>query len=224
MLSLQQISNELIKSDLDATEGDFVAAAVSISEGGEAKHAGLVIKYNDDYYLFHFGPKLKFEPLPEGQWYYHKNLNFIKSEEIPSFLAHCKLIDEEANPIYGYYFNGSYFSGGQYFSDIETPQYMTCVGFCLNVLNGFILHSQFIYFNEWKINTVSQRYIDEIIEKFKADIPDIDINMLIEDIRRIAPEEYLAAAYIDNIPVRKTQIDAIIVNVSQAIYNKTNGQ
>jgi len=222
MLSIENISQNLIKSDEDNSGEDFVAAAVLVTEGGEAVHAGILIKYNDEYSLFHFSPPLELEILPAGQWYFHKNFNFIKPEEIPSFLAHCKLIKEFANPQYGYYFAGSYFAEGQYFSEIPTPQYMTCVGFCLNVLNGFNLDEQYISFDEWNIGTVEQRYIDRIIERFRRDIPQISIDLLIENIRRITPTEYLASAYIDEIPVKKKKIDRILVNVSHAIYNKTN--
>jgi hypothetical protein len=99
---------------------------------------------------------------------------------------------------------------------------MTSVGFCLNVLNGFNLGDQYISFDEWDIGTVEQRYIDRIIERFKQDIPEISVDLLIENIRRISPTKYLASAYIDKIPVKRDKINRILGDVSLAIYNKTN--
>ena len=129
-ISLNQIEKNLIASDSGGSANNFAAAAVQINEAGEATHAGIIIKHQEEYYLFHFNGALALEDTPVGQWYFHKNFIFVKDGITGMFLAHCKNILKGAKPKYGYFFPGSYYDEtGKYFSEINMPEYMTCVGF-----------------------------------------------------------------------------------------------
>ena len=222
MIGFNEIEADLVESDTFNPDYDFVAAAIQIDENrGEATHSGLIIKCKEEYLLLHFNGKLELEPLPQGDWYYHKVLTFIKPGIITSFLASCKSIKKNANPRYGYFFPGSlYDADGKYFSHQNMPEYMTCVGFCLNVLNYYVEEDQYIQYSDWGKEGISERFLNDIIEKFKLHIKDISLDKLIEEVRRIAPNEYLASAYIGNHPIRKIEIDKIIDNISDVIYYK----
>jgi hypothetical protein len=228
LYTLEEISRNLIQSDNEEElPVNFVAAAVKINnQTGIAYHAGIVIGLRGKYFIFHYTSiTVVLGNIPNNGWYFHKGLDFISEEEVESFLVYCKIIKDEANPTYGYFYGGScYNEDGRFFSSNELPEIMTCVGFCLNVILGFIESDEYLKHDEWDIYTVEypDEYFVSFIEQFEELLldTDIDIEILKENLRRITPDEYLASAFIEGIPIAKKQIDKIIPNLRLALKEK----
>lgn len=231
MYTLEEIDKELIQSDNPNLPESFVAAAVKVDNAGIAHHAGLVISTSGKYYLFHYtGEIVILDIVPNGKWYFHKNLSFITNEEVLAFYAHCKIISTKANPSYGYFYSGSYYTEeGQYFSESGIPEFMTCVGFCINVVLGFIESDEYFVYSDWSEDSVKNAhgvfanhidYFNWFISQPNVQGQNIDIQLFKENLRRINPAEYVASAYLEIIPIRKKAIDEIIANVEAVIEHK----
>lgn len=222
MYTLKKIDKLLLKSDQQNLDEYFVAAACEINAIGQAKHVGLIIHCNEGYFLFHYegGETVELEEDPIDIWYFHKAFDFILPEFCGDFLGHCKKIQENAKPIYGFFYPGSYYSDGVYYSENQLPEYMTCVGFCINVVKGFIEADEFFAFEDWNAEDIDQEYIDSMIAKIQIVNPNITAESIAENIRRIRPTEFISSAFINEYPIRKEAIDVILALVTQVIKGK----
>lgn len=188
---------------------DFVAIGNLIDGNAISKHAAFIIKHNDELFEFHYtGEIIEFEKI--GRDYYHKITDTIDPEEVPAFIAKCKNIQKKAKPIYGYFYSGeSYDIDGNHIGDPILGQRMTCVGFCLNVLKGF-LEEDYLIYTDWTSETHdSKDYVELYCKENKIDPEDI-----IDSHRRITPRECLTSCYFTNLPISKKQIDNKIVQVN----------
>lgn len=225
------IQQELISINANDIPNNIIAAATFINDTGMAEHAGIFVKYNNTPLLLHwFGKDILFEKVDPSidsrhGWYFHKKFVFSLPRTISSFIVHCNEIKEESNPQYGYFYPGSYYdSNGKYYNDDEEnrhPEYMTCVGFCLNVIKGFIEQEDYIQYRDWTAaNSLDDEYLANTIKIIRAYHPDISVEEISENARRIKPVEYLAAAFSENIPVTKKYTDSIIEEVQQILSTK----
>ena len=71
--------------------------------------------------------------------YFHKTTLTIHPDEVPAFIVYCQQIKQKAKPIYGFFYSGEFYDKeGNYLMNKDLGERMTCVGFCLNVLKGFL--------------------------------------------------------------------------------------
>lgn len=222
MYTLSKIDKELIKSTEQNLDKYFVAAACLVNEQGLAQHVGLIIHSEEGYFLFHYtGQEVLFEDGKIEEWYFHKSIGFILPEFCGIFLGHCKKIAQNAKPEYGCFYNGSFYnSNGEYYSQNQIPEFMTCVGFCINVIKGFIEADEYFEYTDWTNQKASQQYISEMIAQIQKIAPYITEEMISDNIRRIKPSEFVGSAFLKNIPIRKNDIDLIIDDLEKVIHGK----
>jgi hypothetical protein len=222
LISLTEIEKHLIKSDDQTLPDNFVAIASQLNDAGLAFHSALIIAYDAKYYLFHYtGNAIEFVNYPKPIWFVHKNLNCISDKFVPSFFNHCKIISEEAKPKYGYFYPGSYYDENKkYYTDSGIAEYMTCVGFCINVVTGFIESKSYIVYTDWKEDTVhdSENFLNDFIKRYN--IPKEKVDTYKKHLRRISPPELLSSAYISTLPITKKAIDNILGDVTKALVSK----
>lgn len=222
MITLKHIDKELLICDGKMPTKHFVGVGVEINALGITRHVGLVFFCDDGYFLFHFnGSDVEIEEEPLG-WYF-KKLDFINSEFCNQFFGHCKKIKDIAKPVNGYFYPGSYYSSdGVYCTNLGLPEYMSCVGFCINVVKGFIEADEYFHYQDWtNLNgEFDKKYISDFIEKYKKIRPDMNEELISNNIRRITPPEYLASAYLEELPIRRNAVRNILNLVTQAIREK----
>lgn len=213
MYKQSEIKTQLIKTESITTKDDFVAIAVTIDEKGIANHSGILISHKGQFFFFHYDKTqvlLNEVDISNAKRIFHKELKIIDNKLIPSFINHCRIIKYTAKPKYGYFYGGSFYERGSYHSNNILPQLMTCVGFCINVITGFLEEKKYIEFTDWKpINENGELYFTEFIKKFIQDFPDADIEELRKDFRRIKPSEIISSGYFSELPIRKTSTDEV---------------
>ena len=123
---------------------------------------------------------------------------------ISNTLAPLTKILKNANPNYGYFYSGeSYNKDGVHLSNIDLGERMTCVGFCLNVMNGF-LEENYLKFDEWSSDThTDPNYLTVFCKNHNLDELKIKSSH-----RRISPRECLISGHFDELPISKAQIDS----------------
>lgn len=213
MYTERQIKNNLSVTKNFPTSGNFVGISVTLNDEGQAHHSGLIIAYNGINYYFHYDKKnvlLKQMDLNLADGVFHKKIEIIDERLIASFLNHCKIIEKTAAPKYGYFYGGSYYENGVYHSNQNTPQLMTCVGFCINVLTGFIEEKKYIEFSDWRVVTdKAEKWFNDFVVELEKKFPKLDVTELKKDFRRIKPSELLCSGYFNKIPIRKIQTDQV---------------
>lgn len=211
----------IIKTFGHSSKNNFAAAAVGLNRHGEAVHAGIIINFNESLSLFHYnGQMVLFEDVPLA-WYFHKDFLFVDDFLVESFLAHCQMANETAHPKYGFVFPYSFYRDKVYFSEDNIPEYMTCVGFCLNVIQGFLLDEKFIDYEGWDIDSIKKEgWAIEFIEKFRINNPQFSEDDIKKYLKRVSPDEYLAASFFNKMPIEKSQIDIIIDDVRSVLKDK----
>jgi hypothetical protein len=214
-LPLDQIKKS--SASLDDTEHDFVGIGV-LNQGSTASHSGLIIKFKTKVYEFHYtGQEVLLLDLSEV--FYHKIINVIPSFEIAAFLIMAQNIQKYAKPNYGCFYSGEFYDAdGNHFSNI-TGQYMTCVGFCLNVLRGF-LQEDYLKYEDWD-NTTADGFLNQP-DYFSFFIlrHGLDPDEFSSSLRRITPIEMLTSAFFNDLPISKANIDshkAQVNNILQTI-------
>lgn len=212
-LSTSDILKELLPLHPDSFQEDFVGIYVSV-ENGRANHAGLITSSKGRLYSCHYDKTqivFKQSPSsPKSDTIFVKKLEIVDKRLIPSFLSHCQRISEEANPKYGMFYRGEYYQDGQYYTENGLPQLMTCVGFCLNVINGFIEEEKYLEFEDWiPVSEQAEQYFLQFVEKFTEEYPDLDVDELKKSLRRIKPSELMSSAYFTNLPVRKNDTQPV---------------
>lgn len=186
---------------------DFVAIG-NIVEKGESVHSALIIQYNKNLFEFHYYGIIEFADIKND--YFHKITKTIVPDEVPAFIALCKNIVKNAKPQYGYFYSGeSYDFNGNHQSNSGLGQIMTCVGFCLNVLKGF-LEEDYITYSDWSEEThKSAGYVEKYCLKYNLD--PLKIN---KSHRRITPRECLTSCFFSELPISKKEIDNKIPEIN----------
>jgi hypothetical protein len=220
MYTPEEIEAELIGANSTINNQNFIGLIVSIDDKGEAVHSGIIISFLSKTYLFHYLPKGVFleeiDLMASGSIYYYKEIIIIHKNLIRSFLNHCKVIKATAKPNYGYFYAGSYYENGVYHSNDNTPQLMTCVGFCINVLTGFIEEEAYIEFSDWtSTSKKAQDWLDNFLIEFKENFPQVEESVIRKNLRRIKPSELVSSGYFNTLPIRKLQTDQVKPVVEQ---------
>lgn len=214
-ISKKNIKKQLSASDVETLPEAFVAAAAQISAKGTFTHAGIAVGSDAGKHLFHFNSKsTRKVELEYCRMYYQLEFQTIPPYLAEAFFVHCSEALDSASPEYGYFYNGTYFKEGKLINPNEgSPYRMTCVGFCLGLLNGWnvIVDAEaFIAHEDWDSSN-SLTDIEKTVElkELKALYPYLEEEELSKDIKRIKPSQYLASAYVNEFPVRKTSVDPI---------------
>ncbi len=192
---------EVVRS-LDFSEKNSAFVALGYYVSNDIPHAGLVIKYNDINRQFHYtGSTIEFEGLYLD--FFHKITETINISEVPAFIAHCNNIKKRANIRYGFFYSGDYFdSVGNHFGNSDLGQTMTCVGFCLSTLKGF-LEDDYILFTDWDFDEdFRPGYLEAFCKKYSVDLEKVKSSC-----RRITPGQFLASGFFQDTPIRKSQIE-----------------
>ncbi|MCJ8163802.1 hypothetical protein MKJ04_03045 [Pontibacter sp. E15-1] len=194
---------EVVRSLFESDRKTNFVALGTMQNDSNSYHSAFVIQYDKNLSEFHYtGSSIELEGINHD--YYHKITNTIHPDEVPSFIAQCLNIIKKANPKYGYFYAGeSYNSDGIHFSNNDLGQRMTCVGFCLNVLKGF-LEEDYIEYSDWEENSHDE---ENYLEKFCAR-NGISPEKVAPFHRRITPKEILASGFFVSTPIKKSQIDA----------------
>jgi len=214
---------EIVRSNHESDINvDFVAIGNLVDNHFESTHSAFLIQYDETIYVFHYtGWEIEFKSQQTDDDYYHKITETITPDEIPAFLAYAKTIKKHANPIYGYFYSGEYYNtNGEHFGDKNLGESMTCVGFCLNVLKGF-LEEDYIAYTDWSEDSHNDKdFLERFCAKYNKN-PD-----LIKDAhRRITPRECLTSCFLKDLPIRKHVIDKKILQVNNhftQLYQRTN--
>jgi len=203
---------------------NFVAAAVKYDrDKNYVTHSGIAICFQRELYIFHYtGAKVKLELLDPKKWYVENKLDFIKNSEVASFYIYCEDISVEARPEYGFNYNGSYFlPDGKYYTEVEDYQFMSCVGFCLNVLTGAIESKCYIDYEQWTLaDHEKDQYFLEHMESYLDSIPKEKRQFLKINQRRIFPIDYFTSSFFSDKPVTKVQIDTLKPKVESILKMK----
>jgi len=215
LLTREELKSQLFQCVPENYKGDFVAAAVQLDETGTAIHAGMLISCKEGVYLCHFdAANVLIEDEMPDSWYFFKIFEFIDPRLSLAFLGHCMLIKETSNPVMGFYYDGSFYDeNGMYFSETVKKEFMTCVGFCINVIKGFInseTDRELFEYEDWTNADLPEWYLGQFIQKLKLIHPDVDVDHIKENIRRIRPAEYLAGAYMEETPIKRKDVAAIL--------------
>lgn len=219
-LTKQKIRDKL-RSVPGPTTSDYVGIYIDISRRN-IDHSGIFITSKGKQYLAHYPGYTKIiveTPPPKVKASYYKEVGYIHQDFIEAFLVHCRQIAKNAKPQYGQFYEGSYYDRtGVYFSKNNKKQYMTCVGFCINAIKGFLEREYFNY-SGWNNDTVSdvESYFEAFVEQHKLKAAQ-DKKKYKKALRRIKPTELTASAYIEKVlPIEKSATDKIINLVEEVI-------
>jgi len=204
----------IIKSDEDSgSTVDFVA--LGYQHDNQYTHSAFIIQYKGDLTEFHYdGGSVVYTTLLDS--YFHKTTQTIHPDEVPAFIVHCQQIKQKAKPIYGFFYSGEFYdSEGNYLMNKDLGERMTCVGFCLNVLKGF-LEEDYIDYTDWGSATHTKSgYLEDYCKRHGLDISKVKASH-----RRITPLEYLTSGLFSNLPIRKSQIDSRKDDVKEYVLNR----
>ena len=221
------MDEELVKlGELDL-ETSAIYAAVSFSNGGY--HSGILITYDGSSHFFHFlGPRSTISldiDLEDENLILKKIVSVIQSDEIyiEAFLNFCLRIKKKSNILYGHIFGIGRYSAEEAVFESETtlPEISNCVGFCLNVLTGFLNCKSFFQYSDWSLHPLDYKERNYVrhIERWLG--KDDDLNVPASDMldsseffahhRKINSIEYLASGFCseEQVPIRKVILDPI---------------
>ncbi len=206
------IINTLTEKDI---KEDFVAIGSYVNGDKVAAHSVIVIKYNTVIKHIHYtSTEILLDDIYDDKCF-HKITETINPVLIPSFIVMCKRVMEKANPRYGHFYSGEYYDqNGIHFSEKAISETMTCSGFCLNILKGY-LEEDYLLHNEWSTPTYpTEDYLERYANHFNLDLNDIS-----ESHRRISPLELLSSAYFSNLPITKSQVDSKVDQTEEYLKN-----
>lgn len=221
-----QVHDSLSRFNDHTLPENFVSIAVYIDPNDRRlKHGALLIRHDSVNYLHHYPGNQK--PLVEENfndsgWYVYKILdsfNYEDPSEIGSFLQYCKRVCLNSDITYSYIADGSsYTLSGEFSSKEGLPEFGTCVGFCLNTLQGAMIDVETILkLSEWDDSEVDV-VIDEWSQrKAREKYPNLDWELYNAFKKRITPLEYLSTAYFKTFPISKLQIHSTIPDVLNEI-------
>ena len=213
-LSKHLIKKHLLPSNPDSLPEKFVSAIVKIDRSGAIYHAGIAVGSDEGRHMFHFNSvRLTKTALEHCSNYYQREFETIPPYLSEAFYVHCTEAIKSSVPEYGKFYNGTYFKDGRAINpDEEAPFRMSCVGFCLGILNGWDWDTDdvFIAHEDWtadnSLTEAELRYEQDGLNRLYAYLSEEE---LMVDIRRIKPSEYLASAYLKPIPISKASIEPI---------------
>lgn len=206
------IINTLTEKDI---KDNFVAIGTYIDNNKVASHSVLVIKFNQLLQHFHYtGRNILFDDIYDDKCF-HKITFTINPKLIPSFIVMCRQVQKKANPKYGYFYSGEYYDvNGIHFSEKAISETMTCTGFCLNILKGF-LEKDYLLYDEWITPSFpTADYVSNYAKRFN-----LDVNKIATSHRRISPLELLCSAFFSSLPIKKSQIDLKVDEVAEYLAN-----
>lgn len=226
-MTIRTIRKHLVRFNESELPSSFVAMVVALNPRKIPVHAGLLIRLNGVNYFHHFGSRPRIiENFNTSDWYVYKVINIIKvgdESEVASFLNHCKQVVNKSKITYSCIFDGSqYDSEGEFESASGLPELGTCVGFCLNTLALYVIdHDSYLNLNEWEEDSTVGFSLDNYGQEQTFDkYPSLDKKLYDSFHKRITPTEYLCAAFFDDYPVHKHQIDSIASDVLDVIDEK----
>lgn len=224
MPNLETISLELIKSDTELPE-NIIAVAVNVDQDGIAYHSGLLVGVSGEYFIFHYPgntPNYEMIEYPfTGNWYYHKNLDILPQNLSLSFKQLCETILLNAQPKYGFVYGGSFYNeNGVYISPDNLDEVTTCVGFCINVITGFLWNNEYIQYEDWSEDDNESELYTRWRAWFERKYTDNETRAYRPHIRRITPAELTSSAFFKELPIRKKEIDTIVNQVIQVLADK----
>jgi len=198
-----------IVQTVNATDShDFVALGSNFG-GSYPYHSLLVVRYSEMLRGFqYFGTANEIDNIPNDC--FHTIMSHIQKSDIPAFIAHCKNVIKNASPEFGYFYSGDeYDQNGVHFSNFKGQQRMTCVGFCLAIIKGFIDEEEFINYTDWNQASLENEYLTKFCEENNFNISDIESHA-----RRITPLDYIACGLVQGeLPIRKKSIDNLIPDI-----------
>jgi len=220
----KKVSTTRIRKQLRACEPSllpekFVAAAVQLGANGRIHHSAIAVGSEYGKHIFGFNSaRIETTSMEYSRMYYQKSFDNVPPHLSEAFYVHCNEAAKNCAPEYGYFYNGTYFKDGKLINAEECGPYrMTCVGFCLAILQGWHTdNGEFIIYEDWNENN-SMLEIEAIVEikKLKEDFPYMEEDELRDGMRRIRPAEYLSCAFVDEIPVTKALIEPIAKAVNE---------
>lgn len=211
-LSKHLIKKQLLPSKPDSLPEKFVSAIVKIDRSGTIYHAGIAVGSEEGRHMFHFNSvRLIKTELEYINNYYQREFETIPPYLSDAFYVHCMEAINSSAPEYGKFYNGTYFKDGRVINpDEEAPFRMSCVGFCLGVLNGWDTAENFITHEDWTANDSltegELRYEQDCLKDLYSYLSDEE---LLVNIRRIKPSEYLASAYLAPTPISRVSVEPI---------------
>jgi hypothetical protein len=200
---------EIVRTLHDSvTDSDFVAIGNRL-DGTESNHSALIIQFRGTLLEFHYPGRMELNHLQKD--YFHIVTSTIPDYEVPSFISMCRNILKKANPRYGFFYSGeSYDVDGNHRSNTDLGETMTCVGFCLNVLNGFVEDEYLAYWDWDHTSHPEPNYLRDYCTKYN-----IDMSKVQDSHRRITPSECLISCFFADLPIRKADIDSKQQEVQQ---------
>jgi hypothetical protein len=211
-LSKRLIKKQLLQSKPDSLPEKFVSAIVKIDRSGTIRHAGIAVGSEEGRHIFHFDSiKLVKKELEYIDNYYQREFETIPPYLSDAFYVHCMEAISSSAPDYGKFYNGTYFKDGKVINpDEEAPFRMSCVGFCLGILNGWDTEDNFIAHEDWTAdNSLTELELRCEQNGLKLFYNYLSEEELLVDIRRIKPSEYLASAYLTPTPISKVSVEPI---------------
>lgn len=206
------IINTITEKDV---KDNFVAIGTYIDVAKVASHSVLIISFNDEIKHVHYdSTRLLYDDIYDDRCF-HKITDTINPALIPSFIVMCKQVISKANPRYGYFYSGEYYDeNGVHFSDKEISETMTCTGFCINILKGF-LEEDYINYKEWQTPSYpTADYVSKYAKRYN-----LDINKISDSHRRISPLELLSSAYYSKLQIKKSEIDSKVDETEEYLKN-----
>lgn len=206
------IINTLTEKDV---KENFVAIGSYVNENKIAAHSVLVISFNDEIKHIHYtGSNILFDDI-YNESCFHKITDTINPALIPAFIVMCKRVLKKANPRYGYFYSGEYYNqNGIHFSEETISETMTCSGFCLNLLKGF-LEEDYLLYTDWSTPSFpTKEYLENYAIRYK-----LDKDKISDSHRRISPLELLSSAYFIDLPITKSQVSLKVDETEEYLRN-----
>lgn len=215
--------SDIKESGVEADRGgDWVALSNQFNRYGSACHGALLINYEGSIAVFHYtGTNLLHEDLSSFGQSFHKVSDTVAEDDVPAFLAMCRKVLEKDDPTYGFFTGASFYDYNGNFHDTAGSGYrMTCVGFCLAVLQGF-LERDYLEYTTWPTVTSDpfNRTEEDYLEWYCAQ-HNLDINTITSLPKRIAPLEYLISGFYIDLPISKSTLDAQKSSIQSYMYTK----
>lgn|SRR5574343_41037 len=167
-------------------------------------HSAIIIRYNLETYTFHFTgrdvilQKLEDDVFNKNFKYYHGNLDVVaKGEsEVAAFLARCRFLLKKAQPKFGFIFDESMYNAetAELLIEKDVPDFCTCVGFCLRVINGVLKIKNtpdYLDISSWELIDVEHPEYIQNIKYMLEQNPEIKIDNIRPFHKRIMPSEFV---------------------------------
>lgn len=211
-------------SEKDVKE-EFIAIGTYVSDSrisqytyGTAYHSLLIIKYKDEIWQFHYTGNPTLGILLDQNIdtkCFHKITDTIDTRLIPAFIMMCKRILKNAKPKYGFFYSGEFYDvNGVHFSEKEIGERMTCSGFCINVLKGF-LEQDYLMYTDWDSTShKTENYLEDYCNSRGLNIKEIEISH-----RRISPLELICSGFFTDLPISKKQIETKLESTEEYFKN-----